>query len=418
MITSNRAKPLYVYLQRPDTSEWVVVGRYQGDAARGVGSFQYAPSYCDAGLAWPIDPVNLPFLMGAVHIAHRYGGLHDVLRDTCPDSWGQLLLRLKHDLPERTSPVEYLRLVGNGDRWGALAIGPTPKPSVAHLSSPKLHKLDELVAELLAISERRPPVSATLRKQLFATASLGGARPKATIQEGDAFWLVKPGLNTDTVDLALLEHATQQLGREAGLRFADTRHHVLVGGTSVVRVLRFDRCGARRIMAVSGASLLQVQYPFTTADDSKGASYPRLAEELKRIGAPKEDLEELFGRMIFNAMVGNDDDHPRNHAVIFVASENRWRLSPAFDVVPNPDENPARLVMQVSAGRRDIEREAMLADYSRFGFATKADAEEFLVTMVMRIHAGFAKARALLSLELARLMDARIAANGTMLVPI
>lgn len=396
MNTSSRTKPLYVYMQRPDTSEWVVVGRYERDSERKVGLFRYAPSYADQGLAWSIDPVNLPFLMSTAHVAYRYGGLHDVLRDAAPDSWGQLLLRLKHNLPQNTSPIEYLKLAGNGDRWGALAIGATPKPSVAQLASPKLRSLEELAQELLAISERKPPVNAQLRKQIFATPSLGGARPKATIQDGDSFWLVKPGVPTDTVDLALLEHGTQQWGRAAGLRFADTRHHALIGGTSIVRVLRFDRAGPKRIMAVSAASLLQVEYPFVTDADSKGASYPRLAEELRRIGAPKEDMKELFGRMIFNAIVGNDDDHPRNHAVIFDVADNRWRLAPAFDVVPNPDETPNMLVMQVSAGRRDITREALLIDYVRFGFAAKSDAERYMESLLERIRISFAEIKYLL----------------------
>jgi len=413
MNTSNRLRPpLYVYLQRPDTAEWVVVGRYQRDSERRVGLYRYAPSYAELGLTWAIDPVNLPFLVATQHIAHRYEGLHDVLRDASPDSWGQLLLRLKHDLPRDTLPIEYLRLAGNGDRWGALAIGSTPKPNVAHLASPKLHKLEDLVQELLAISERRPAVNAQLRKQLFATPSLGGARPKATIQDGDTFWLVKPGLPTDTVDLALLEHGTQQWGGAAGLRFADTRHHSLAGGASVVRVLRFDRNGQKRIMAVSAASLLQIQYPFTTDEDSKGSSYPRLAEELRRIGAPKDDMVELFGRMIFNAVVGNDDDHPRNHAVIFDIADNRWRLAPAFDVVPNPDETPKLLVMQVCTGRRDIDREAMLTDCVRFGFTSRIDAEQYMDDLLKKILSSFDRIKHIFSPDLELLMSERIKATS------
>lgn len=412
MTISSPVKPLYVYLQRPDTAEWVVVGRYKRDAERGIGNYQYAPSYADAGLAWPIDPVNLPFIMGATHVAHRYGGLHDVLRDACPDSWGQLLLRIKHNLPQDTSPLDYLRLAGNGERWGALAIGPSAKASIAQLASPRLHQLEALTAELLAISERKPALNAQLRNQLFATPSLGGARPKATVQDGDTFWLVKPGLPTDTVDLALLEHATQQWGRAAGLHFAETRHHALGGGASVVCVLRFDRSGAQRIMAVSAASLLQIEYPFVSDSDSKGASYPRLAEELRRIGAPKDDLEELFGRMVFNAMVGNDDDHPRNHAVIFNPVENRWRLSPAFDVVPNPDEQPRMLVMQLSAGRRDIARDTLVADYPRFGFATRGDAEACLDALIARILDSYADIKGLLNDDLQARMVERIRSNS------
>jgi serine/threonine-protein kinase HipA len=143
-------------------------------------------------------------------------------------------------------------------------------------------------------------------------------------------------------------------------------------------------------------------------DDSRGSSYPRLAEELRRIGAPKDDLIELFGRMIFNAVVGNDDDHPRNHAIIFNKSESRWRLAPAFDVVPNPDETPRLLVMQVSSGRREINREALLADYVRFGFASKDDAADYMDRLVKKIQETFDRTSDILSPALRELMSERI----------
>lgn len=114
MATSSR--PLFVYLQRPDNGAWVVVGRYVLDAQTGIGSFLYAPSYADAGLSWSIDPVNLPFIPGMEHLTRRYGGLHDVLRDASPDSWGQMLIRREHQLGEKATAIQFLRLSGNGDR--------------------------------------------------------------------------------------------------------------------------------------------------------------------------------------------------------------------------------------------------------------------------------------------------------------
>ncbi len=406
MATSSR--PLFVYLQRPDNGVWVVVGRYVLDTQTGIGSFLYAPSYADAGLSWSIDPVNLPFIPGMEHLARRYGGLHDVLRDASPDSWGQMLIRREHQLGEKATAIQFLRLSGNGDRWGALAVGDTPKPNIAKLTRPRLHQLDALVQELLAIADSRPPLNVPLRKRLFATPSMGGARPKATVQDGEDYWLVKPGLMTDTVDLALLEHATMQWGKAAGLRFADTRHHALTAERSVVRILRYDRRGAQRVMTVSAASLLQVQYPPVDAADSDGASYPRLAEELRRIGAPPEDAIELFGRMVFNGVVGNNDDHPRNHAVLFDLDAQRWRLSPAFDVVPDTEDDPQTLVMQVSAGRRDITRDAMLRDHTRFGFATRQQAEEYLDALLVRIADAFAQVAPLLNAALRARMAERL----------
>ena len=409
------SKPLYVYLQRPDTGEWVTVGRYKLEGDTKIGLFRYAPSYVEAGHAWTIDPVNLPFLPGRDWEARRYRGLHDVLRDACPDAWGKMLLQRQHNLPADTHDSRYLALAGNADRWGALAVGPSSRPSVAALSSPRLPLLEALSRELLAIFERKPALDARLRQRLLATPSLGGARPKTTIQDADQYWLIKPFLRTDVADIPLLEHAAQQWGRASGLNFALTVHHELGDGLSVLRVLRFDRLAKRRHMAVSGASLLQTEYPFIGPDEAARWSYPRLAEELKRIGAPLEDRIELFDRMVFNAVSGNDDDHPRNHAVLYQPSERRWRLSPAFDVVPNPVESPRALTMQLSMGRFDISREAVLGDAMRFGFETRDEAIAHLDALLGRIEGGFAHVETLLDSELRSMLRPRLQENLALL---
>lgn len=411
MTTSEPAKSLYVYLQRPDNGLWVVAGRHQVDRHSGQGLFRYADSYVDAGLSWSIDPLNLPFLPGKNFTAPRYQGLHDVLRDACPDAWGQALLRRKHELPANCSALHFLTLAGNEDRWGALAVGSSRTPSVAHLRSPRLPQLDDLVEELLALAEGRPPHNAALRKRLFATPSLGGARPKATIADQAEYWLVKPGLATDTVDIALLEHATLQWGHATGLNFAASHHHAMHGGRSAVRVRRFDREGEQRIMAISAAALLQVEYP----PGNDNASYPRLAEELRRIGAPHADLQELFGRMVFNAVVGNNDDHPRNHAAIYHQNEGRWRLAPAFDVVPDPEETPARLSMQLSIGQWSISRSAMLADFLRFGFASQQEAAACLDHLLEKIQTGFVEISPILNADLRQMLALRLRENCTLL---
>lgn len=382
------SKPVYVYLQRPDNGEWTTVGRYLASAA-GEGSFVYAPSYTDLGLTWSIDPVNLPFMPGIDYKTRHYQGLHDVLRDACPDSWGQALLRREHDLPENAPPLRYLLKAGNPDRWGALAVGSTPRFSGAALNSPPLPLLAELVEELAALSERRPPVRAAIRRRLVQTASVGGARPKTTVRDdAGAFWLVKPEIQADTADIPRLEHFGQQWGAASGLNFAETILHPSTAGRSVLRIRRFDREHDARRMCVSAASMLQAEYPDNPAQTDRW-SYPRLAEALRRVGAPEEDRVELFGRMVFNAVCGNDDDHVRNHAIVYRHDQKRWRLAPAFDVVPNPAETPRRLVLQLSLGRFDIARDAVLADALRFGFASRDDCAACLDALLLRIAAAF-----------------------------
>ncbi|MFC0135973.1 type II toxin-antitoxin system HipA family toxin [Massilia eurypsychrophila] len=381
------SKPVYVYLQRPDSGEWVTVGRYKAGRP-GEGFFKYAPSYIDAGLAWGIDPRNLPFLPGTDLTAPRYQGLHDVLRDACPDAWGQALLRQEHNLPEGGPPLQYLLKASNLDRWGALAVGSSPKPPDAKMNNPGLPQLNDVVEELVALAARRPAIRPNVRARLVRTASVGGARPKATVRgELGQFWLVKPEIATDPANIPLLEHAAQQWGAASGLNFAKTVYHPAERGWSAVRVLRFDRTDRQRHMCVSAASLLQAEYPGLLQTDRW--SYPRLAEELRLAGAPVEDRIELFGRMVFNAVCGNDDDHVRNHAIVYDADERRWRLAPAFDVVPNPVETPMRLQMQLSQGRFDITRDAVLTDAHRFGFTGAPEAIAYLDDLLKRITAGF-----------------------------
>lgn len=351
--------------------------------------FQYAPSYVRAGLAWSIDPVGLPFIPGERFLAQRYRGLHDALRDAGPDAWGQAVLRKEHGLPEGAPPARFLRIASNDERWGALAVGASKVPSVSELRKPRLAELEALSRELRAMAEGRPPVAVRLRRRLVHSASLGGARPKATVRdEAGRVWLVKPRLASDVADVPRLEHAAHRWGALSGLNFARTELHS-GDEASAVRVLRFDREGEHRLMCLSAATLLQTEYPGGGPGESSRWSYPRLAEELQRIGAPLEDRIELFGRMVFNAVCGNDDDHVRNHAVVYRHEERRWRLSPAFDVVPNAVETPTRLLMQLSLGSCEIGRAAVLEDASRFGFGSRLDAEKHLDGLLMAIEAAF-----------------------------
>lgn len=401
------SNPLYVYLQRPDTGAWLTVGRYRLDAGKDMGHFRYAPSYLEAGFSWSIDPINLPLSAYPIP-AHRYEGLHDVLRDTCPDSWGRALIQREYGLSDSAHPSAYLLQSNNAERWGALAIGKSPKPSITALSTPKLEQLSTLSEELLAMYERRPPISASLRKRLMATPSLGGARPKATVRDGDECWLVKPLLPSDTIDIPLLEHVVQRWGQAAKMCFARTEHESFgnVLSLSVIRSRRFDRTGDRRFMTLSAASLLRTEYPGDAG--SAAWSYPVLASVLYQIGAPLEDRVELFNRMIFNAVIGNDDDHPRNHAAIYNQEEGRWRLAPAFDVVPNPDCSPTHLAMRLSTDDAIINRANSLASHIAFGFESDDQAAHHLDALLLRIQNGFSEVEPLLTDGLRDLMARRL----------
>lgn len=387
---STSSKYLYVYLQLPGSDEWVTVGKWAKRAEDKAGTFIYAPSYLAARHPWSIDPENLPLIADTTYLAYRYHGLHDVLRDACPDAWGRALINRREGLTHDAQDVVYLEKAGNSDTWGALAVGSSKKPAIANLKTPRLSQLDALVKELQAISSHKPPIDVRMRKALTSSPSLGGARPKSTVQDDQhVLWLVKPRLNTDTTDVPWVEYFAMQWGSRAGMNFAETILHAEPDAPTVLRIKRFDRAGGRRNMAISAASLLGTEYPH---GDTERRSYPLLAQGLRKIGVPLEDLKELFNRMVFNAIVRNDDDHPRNHAAIYSAETQCWRLSPAFDVVPNmadEDHLPVHLMMQLSAGRFDTSPDAALADAVHFGWNSREEARAHLDDLLNRIERTF-----------------------------
>lgn len=163
--------------------------------------------------------------------------------------------------------------------------------------------------------------------------STGGARPKAVVEDEDALWIAKFNRPDDKWNHTKVERAMLELGRACGLRTAESKL-ASIGDRDALLVKRFDREGTkkgfRRARMLSALTLLRAE---DTHRDRGKWSYVLLAEELRRISAnPKADAAELFKRMCFNALITNNDDHPRNHAVI--ALEGDWRLSPAYDLIP------------------------------------------------------------------------------------
>lgn len=386
MTTSSR-HAAYVYVQLPGTpeapGEWVTAGRLQVPGGSDGGHFLYAPSYVVRPEAVPIDPVGLPRLeSGLLYPAPRYGGLTDVVRDACPDGWGRHLLVRAGKLEPGASDFAVAMAAANSDRWGALCLGSGKTPSIAHVQQPRLARLDELLQEIELLQRFEPAANTALRKQLLERQSVGGARPKVTLRDDDRYWIAKPLEREDVRDIPALEHATLQLAALAGIQAAHSRLVRTAAGRSVVLVERFDRCGGQRRMTVSGATLLELEYP-----GRESGCYVRLVNAMRRIGCPAEDCRELWLRMAFNVLIGNDDDHPRNHAVIYRPEERRWRLSPAFDLVPNAVERPRWQAMRVDGVTREAGRGNVLAASAQFGWE-RDEAEAALRELGLRCLAG------------------------------
>jgi len=318
-----------------------LVGRYryvQSEPGKLAGQFQYVGSWYrnDHGRAFPLDPVNLP-LSDELFATTRRAGLFGPLADAAPDTWGRRLVRLENPNAILSS-TDWLFATGD-DRVGCLTFSRTPElssPPPTHLS---VTLLADIAEEFERIEHGKPATA--LAEQIYrAGKSLGGARPKAVVEDDGALWIAKFQKRDDEFDQCGAEHAAMRMARLCGIDAAETKL-VDVGRRRAVLVKRFDRTAGPHfhptLHFLSALSLLNHD------ETSDSGSYADIAAELRRHGArPQEDRVELYRRMVFNVLCGNHDDHLKNHALIHDGAG--WRLSPAFYVVPQPDFYPVQAI--------------------------------------------------------------------------
>jgi serine/threonine-protein kinase HipA len=318
----------------------VHVGRAYVGARR--GSITTNLTYDDAYLALPwsyaIDP-EVPITRGS----HAVRGLPGAFADASPDRWGRHIISKRLQAISRRDAVsprtltdrDFLLGVSDLTRQGALRfrIGDGP-----HLSEgtdvPKLVQLPELRQAARDV-ERNPDDLSALKVLLDAgTGSLGGARPKASIKDGDRLALAKFTHQGDQWRVIAWEAATLMMARLAGID-VPTHHLVQLSASDPVLVVdRFDRDDTRRIGYVSAMTMLRRR-------DGDSADYLDFLDVIDENSEdPRSDRAELFRRICFNIVVNNTDDHLRNHG--FVRGRNGWRISPAFDINPNPDPGAER----------------------------------------------------------------------------
>ncbi|GBU15451.1 hypothetical protein AwPolaro_08290 [Polaromonas sp.] len=294
-----------------------------------TSEFAYGRQYLRCAKAEPLNPEHLPLQQAVFDWPGRRlrdgGAMPLTIRDALPDSWGRRVLDATQGQP--VSDVQAL-LLTNADRVGAMVF--SDKLPI-HPAAPesKVFKLEEL-AEAARQFEMGLETDAAI-KRLLQGGSLGGARPKATFIHANQRHIAKFPARGDDHDVALLEAATLQLAMACGISVPLFFLHRLPTGHALV-LKRFDRDGPigheLRFHYLSASAVLNVAY-----EDNAGGSYVALAQALRRISAkPDADLQELYRRLIFNLVVGNSDDHVKNHGVL-LQGKGYYRLAPAFDVV-------------------------------------------------------------------------------------
>lgn len=363
----------YVYIQLPDSLDVVTCGRFvQQD---GVGRFVYGKSYLANPRAVELEKFELPLRPGTFETA-RLGGIFGSMRDSSPDAWGRRVIERQLGRADLTE-VEFL-LLSPEDRAGALSFGESSKPPAPVHQFNKVLRLDLLLAEAGRIEQGLPP--SQVSELIQPGSSMGGARPKNVVEDEEGLWVAKFPSRTDRWNNAAVEGGMLRLASECGLRaaFGKVTH---VAGQAVLLVRRFDRIRAEKsYLRHRMVSALTVLRSDEDPQERSKWSYLLLADELKRwVRDPDEDLRELFSRMVFNALISNVDDHPRNHALI--ATGSGWSLSPAYDLTPMPQVSTERdLAMEVGRAHRRANRQNLLSECGRFRLS-KEDAAHLIDKM-------------------------------------
>ncbi len=321
-MTSN-ATDAFVWVWLPGKTAPIVAGRIEKHGT--LHHFTYGRSYREREDAIALSPFELPLQAGTFEPVGM-NTIHSCLRDAAPDAWGRRVIGYRHpDLA--ADELDYLLLSGS-DRIGALDFQASAAEYVPREANHS--KLDDLLqaAQLLEAQQRLPP---ELEHALIRGTSIGGARPKALIDQGGKHFIAKFASSTDVYPIVKAEYIAMRLAALAGLSVAPVSLTSALG-KDVLLIERFDRAdtaaGTIRRFMLSGLSLLELNEM-----EARYASYGELADRVRqRFADPKPTLEELYRRLIFNVLVGNTDDHARNHSAFW--DGRQLSLTPAYDICP------------------------------------------------------------------------------------
>jgi serine/threonine-protein kinase HipA len=355
----------YVWIWLPGAVSPVVAGRLQRERHGGY-AFAYGRSYLDRSEALSLFPDELPLRPGVQR--QRDDDLPSCLRDAAPDAWGRRVIvhRLTGQRGQAAARVEldeltYL-LESGSDRIGALDIQASASEYQAREAAPA--SLDEL-ADAAERLERGEPLSPELALALQHGTSVGGARPKALLSSESARRIAKFSTSTDLFNLVKAEYLAMRLASRVGLDVAPVALTRALN-RDVLLIDRFDRrrtpVGWERRLMLSGLTLLGLREL-----EARYASYEDLAHRVRRdFSDPRRTLEELYGRMVFNILCGNTDDHARNHAAFW--DGQTYRLTPAYDLCPQlRTGGEASQAMLLTGQRRDSRLVTCLAAAPAFG---------------------------------------------------
>lgn len=301
-------------------------------------TFQYTADYLARSDAYGLDPA-LPLSAGSYQSGAE---TFSAFADAAPDRWGRVLLerrarqlaRADGRAPREMLESDFVLGVNDLTRQGAIRF---KQEGDNFFSAPPGRAVPTIVSlpELLHAADKVTDDDDTALKILLdaGSASLGGARPKTAVQDDEGLLLAKFPHRSDEWDVMAWEKTALDLAERAGISVPWRRLHQ-VGKRHILLIRRFDRTGDKRVGYMSARTLLE------SSDDH--SDYSDIAESLELATTEaSRDLQELWRRVLFSIFINNTDDRLRNHGLIRVGSG--WRLSPIFDINPNPDPAANRL---------------------------------------------------------------------------
>lgn len=348
---ADRYKNIQVYSHWEGMEDPVLMGELSASEVRGkeVFSFTYDNGWLQTQGRSILDPA-LHFYSGPQYLNDEKPNF-GVFTDSSPDRWGRMLIKRREALraregkrPERRLlESDFLLGVHDGSRMGALRFKTDPNgpflDSDQRFATPPWTSLRQLESASLNLqdenSSENPSYSRWLDLLVAPGSSLGGARPKASVLAPDGtLWIAKFPGKSDAADIGLWEMLTVDLAKKCGIGMAESRCNSFTSAHHTFLTKRFDRSKeGTRIHFASAMTMLGYS---DGADAASGVSYLEIAAFLVRHGAePEKDLRQLWKRIVFSIAVSNTDDHLRNHG--FLLTPEGCRLSPAFDINPDPE---------------------------------------------------------------------------------
>lgn len=379
----NHQKKIYVY------ENWSAVlpnkiGTLYVDVSKGkeTFSFEYDSEWLkNSSFASVLDP-DLAMYNGR-QFAPLDKAMFGIFSDSCPDRWGRVLMKRREATvakreerkPRELRESDFLLGVYDESRMGALRFsldenGPFLSDDKG-MATPPWANLRTLEEASRAFEQDENALDEKWLRQLIGPgSSLGGARPKATVEDVDgSLWIAKFPSRHDEVDSGAWEMVAHDLAELCSLNVPSAKLEKFSKLGSTFLVKRFDRDNGKRIHFASAMTMLGKADGASAAD---GTSYLDIVSFIKSNGgAPEKDLKELWRRIVFNMAVSNTDDHLRNHG--FILTPNGWCLSPLYDVNPVPygDE----LSLNVSEEDPSISVELAVETSEYYGFS-KNEAEK------------------------------------------